>query len=145
MNAREMGNEATWHLRGLSGFKETSNKNVLSPTINRNQQSLYMKKILQNTCIYENLSHKEMPYSPRNKCRFHATIKNLKPSEIKVRIIYHSFGTLELWKFSNLTFGGYLVGTTPVFSVRSSSSLLCRFCSEHATTVQFIDDFWQHQ
>ena len=82
--------------RGLSGLQEISNGNVLSPMINPNQRSLYMERILQNTCIYENLSHKEMPSSPRNKCRFHATIKNLKPSEIKVRIIYHSFGTLEL-------------------------------------------------
>ena len=39
-----------------------------------------------------------------------------KSSQTKVRIIYPSFGTLVLWKFSNLTFGGYFAGTTPVIS-----------------------------
>ena len=32
--------------------------------------------------------------------------KNPKLLENNVRIIYSSFDTLELWKFSNLTFGG---------------------------------------
>ena len=81
---------------GLSGLQETSNGNFLSPTINPNQQSLYMERIPQNTCIYENLPHKEMPSSPRNKSQFHTTIKNPKPSEIKVPIIYPSSSTLEL-------------------------------------------------
>ena len=48
--------------------------------------------------------------------------KNLKPLETKVRIIYPSSDTLELSKFSNLTFGEYLAGTIPVFFVRSSYS-----------------------
>ena len=43
--------------------------------------------------------------------------KNPKPLEIKVRIIYPNSGSLELWKFANLTFGGYLAGTTPVLSI----------------------------
>ena len=64
--------------RGLSGLKETSNGNVLSPTINPNQQSHYMERIPQNTCIYENLPHKDMPSSPRSKGQFHATIKKPK-------------------------------------------------------------------
>ena len=34
MDARETGNEATWHLRGLSGLQETSYENVLCPMIN---------------------------------------------------------------------------------------------------------------
>ena len=71
-----------------------------------------MKRIPQNTCIYENIPHKEMPFSSRNKGRFHTTIKNSKPLEIKMRIIYLNSGTLELWKFSNLTFKWYLAGTT---------------------------------
>ena len=71
--------------------------------------------------------------------------KNPKPSENKVHIIYLSAGTLELWKFSNLTFGGSLASTTLVLSVRFSSSLLCRFCLEHVKTVQLTDNFQHHQ
>ena len=96
MDARETGNEAIWHPRGLSDLQETSNGNVLSPMINPKQQSAFMERIPQNMCIYENLPHKKMPSSPRNKGRIHTTIKNLKPSEIKIRIIYLSSGTLEL-------------------------------------------------
>jgi len=103
-----------------------------------------MKRIPQNTCIYKNIPHKEMPFSPRNKGWFHTTIKNSKPSKIKVCIIYLSFGTLDLWKFSNLTFGGYLACIILVPSVRSSY-LSRRFCPEHARTVQLTDDFWHHQ
>ena len=109
---------------GLSDLQETLNGNVLSPAINPNQQSLYMEKIPQNTCTYENLPHKEMHSSPRNKSRFHTTIKNPKPSKIKVPIIYPSSCTLELWNFSNLIFGEYLAGTTPILCMMSSSSLL---------------------
>ena len=133
--------------RGLGGLQETSNVNVLSPMINPNQRSLYTERIPQNTCIYENLPHKEMPSSPRNKGQFHTIIRNPKPSEIKVRIIYPNSNTLKLWKFSNLTFGGCLAGTTLVLSVRSSSSssLLRKFCLEHVGTGQLTDDFWHHQ
>ena len=80
---------------GLNGLQENSNGNVLSPTINPNQQSLYMERIPQNMCIYENLPHKKMPSSPRNKDRFHTTIKNQKPSKIEVGNSPNS-GTLEL-------------------------------------------------
>ena len=82
--------------RGLSGLQETSNGNVLSPTINPNQQSLYKERITQNTYIYENLPHKEMPSLSRNKGQFRTTIRNPKPSEIKVHIIYPSSNTIEL-------------------------------------------------
>ena len=61
---------------------------------------------------------------PRNGCQPYATIKTPKPSLIKVRIISPSSCTLELWKFSNLTFGGYLAGTTSVLFVGSSSWVL---------------------
>ena len=44
------------------------------------------------------------------------TIKTLKPSQTKVRIISSCSNTLELWNFSNLTFGGSLASTTPVLS-----------------------------
>ena len=44
MDARETGNEATWHLRGPSGLQETSYENVLCPTINPNSmKSLHGK------------------------------------------------------------------------------------------------------
>ena len=69
-----MSNEAMSHPRGLSGLQETSNGNVLSPMINPNQQSLFMERIPQNTCIYKDLPHKEMPSSPRNKGRFHTPL-----------------------------------------------------------------------
>ena len=68
--------------------------------------------------------------------------KNPKPSEIKVRIIYPNSGTLELWKFSNFTFEGYLAGTTPVLFVRFSSSLLCRSCLGHVRTVRLTNNFF---
>ena len=66
--------------------------------------------------------------------------KNPKPSEIKVCTIYPSSSTLGLWKFSNLTFEGYLASTTSVLSMRSSS-LLCKSCLGHMRTVRFTVDF----
>ena len=49
-------------------------------------------------------------------------------------------------KFSNLTFGGYLAGTTSVIFVKFSSiSVLCRFCLEHMRTIQLTDGFQHHQ
>ena len=58
---------------------------------------------------------------------------------------FPSFGTLELWKFSNLTFGGYLVCTTPVLSTRSSLFLFRMCCLKHVRTVWHTNDFWHHQ
>ena len=46
MDVEETGNGATWHLRGLSGLQETSNGNILRPTVNPNQRNLYMVRIL---------------------------------------------------------------------------------------------------
>ena len=70
--------KATWHLHGLSGLQETLNRNVLPPTINLNQRNLYMGRISQNTCIYEDLPHKETSSLLRNKSRFYTTIKTQK-------------------------------------------------------------------
>ena len=69
--------------------------------------------------------------SPRKRGQPSTTIKTPIPSPTKVRIIYPSSGTLELWTrdFSNLTIGGYLAGTTPVLLLRSSVFVLCRFLS----------------
>ena len=50
-----MDSKAMWHLHGLSGLHETPNENVLHPTIDPSQQNLYMGRIPQNTCIYEDL------------------------------------------------------------------------------------------
>ena len=94
--------------------------------------------------INEDLPYKEKPSSPRNGCQLYATIKTPKPSQIKVRIMYSISGILELWKFSNLTFGGYLAGTTPVLSARSLLFLFRRFCLEHVRTVWLIENFWHH-
>ena len=44
-------------------------------------------------------------------------------------------------KSSNLTFGGYLAGTTPVLSVRSSLFVLCMYCFGHVRTVWLTIDF----
>ena len=41
-----MVGKAMWHLRGLSGLQETPYENDLCLTINPNQQSLYMERIL---------------------------------------------------------------------------------------------------
>ena len=51
--------EATWHLHDLSNLQETLNRNVLYPTINLSQWNPKMGTILQNTCIYKDLPHKE--------------------------------------------------------------------------------------
>ena len=83
---------------------------------------------------------------PRNGCQSYATIKTLKPSQTKVRITYPNSSTLELWnKFSNLTFKGYLAGTTPVLSIRSSLFLFRKYCLKHVRTMRLTDDFWHHQ
>ena len=96
-------------------------------------------------CIYEDLPYKERPFPPRNECQLYATIKALKPSQTKIRIIYPNSSTLELWKFSNLTFEGYLVGTTLVLSASSFLFLFHRFYLEHVRTVWLTNDFWHHQ
>ena len=53
--------EATWHLHGLSSLQETLNGNVLHLTINPSQWNPNMGRIPQNTCVYEDLPHKEIP------------------------------------------------------------------------------------
>ena len=141
-----MDRKATWHLHGLSGLQETRSGNVLHPMINHNQQNLYMGRISQNTCIYENLPPQGNIFLTKKKRSVLHYYKNPKPSESKVRIISPSFGTLELWIFTNWTFGRYLVDTTPVLSVGFFLfSLFCRFCLEHIRIVQFIDEFQHHQ
>ena len=58
---------------------------------------------------------------------------------------FPSSSTLELWKFSNLTFGGYLTGTTPVLSTRFSLFLFRRCYLEHVRIMWLTDDFWHYQ
>ena len=82
--------------------------------INPNQRNLHMGRISQNTRIYALIGNIFFVKKPRSILHYYKNPKNL---EIKVRIIYPNFGSLELWKFANLTFGGYLAGTTPVLSI----------------------------
>ena len=70
--------------------------NILYPTINPNQRNLYKERIPQNMCINEDLPYKKRPFPSRNEGQLYAIIKTPKPSQIKVRIIYPNFGTLEL-------------------------------------------------
>ena len=88
---------------------------------------------------------RKKPSSPRNKCQLYAITKTPKSSQTKVRIIYPSSGTLELWKFSNLNFKEYLAGTTPVLSTRSFLFLFHRFYLEYMRTMSLTEDFWYHQ
>ena len=81
MDTKETGSKARWHLHGLNGLQETSNGNVLRPTINPNQRNLYMGRIPQNACIYEDLPHKKTHSLPRNKSRFYTTIKTQSPQK----------------------------------------------------------------
>ena len=112
---------------------------------NHNQGNPYKERIPPITCIYEDLPYKEKPSPPRNECQLYFIIRTPKLSQTKVRIISPRSNTLELWTFPNLTFRGYLVGTTLELSVRFSSSLLRRSCLEHVRTVQLTDDFRHHQ
>ena len=113
--------------------------------INPNQKGPHKERIPRDTCINEDLLYNERSSPPRNKCQLYATIKTPRPSQTKVRIIYPSSGILELWKFSNLTFGGYLADTKLVLSARSSLFLFRRFHLEHVKIVWLTDDFWHHQ
>ena len=113
--------------------------------INPNQKGPYKERIPRDMCINEELTYNERSSPPRNKCQLYATMKIPRPSQTKVRIIYLSSSILELWKFSNLTFGGYLADTTPVLSARSSLFLFRRFRLEHVKIVRLTNDFWHHQ
>ena len=142
MNARETGSRATWCPCGLSGLQETSNENILRLTINPNQWNLYMVRIPWNTCIYEDLPHKETPSPPRKPRSVLHYYKNPKAPETNVRIIYPSSSTLKWWKFSNLTFGGSLADTIPVLSVGFFSffvvQVLSRACEDSVAFWGFL-------
>ena len=63
--------------------QETLNGNVLHPMINPNQRKLHMGRISQNTCIYEDLPHKETSSLPRDEGRFYTTIKIQSPQKVR--------------------------------------------------------------
>ena len=66
---------------------------------------------------------------------------NPKISQIKVRIIYLSFGTLELWKV--LTWHSEGIWPAPHrCSLLGLLFLLCRYCFKRARTVWFTGDFY---
>ena len=112
--------------------------------INPNQRNLHKKRIPPNTCINENLPHKERSSPPRNEGQFYTTIKTPKPSQTKVRIIFQVWHTRVVEILSNLTFKGHLASTTPILSVRSSLFLFRRFYLERVRTVWLTNDFWHH-
>ena len=72
--------------------------------------------------------------SQEKRCQSLSTIKALILSLTKVRII-HLLWHSRVVRNSNLTFEGYLAGTTPVLSVMSSLFVLCRCCFEYVRTV----------
>ena len=50
-----------------------------APRLTLNQRSPYMERIPQNTCINEDLPHKETSLPLRNKGQFYTTIKTQSP------------------------------------------------------------------
>ena len=91
------------------------------------------------------LPYKKRPSMPRNRCQPYTTIKTPKSLQTKVHIISPNSGTLELWKFSNLTFRVYLAATTPILSTRSSLFLFRMCCLENVRTMRLTDDFRHFQ
>ena len=61
--------------------KKPHMKMSCAPQLTLTQRSLYMERIPQNTCINEDLPHKETPLPLRNKCRFYTTIKTQNPQK----------------------------------------------------------------
>ena len=55
--------------------------------------------------------------------------------------LWHSI-VIEI--LSNLIFGGYLAGTTPILSIRSLVFLLRRFYQERVRTMWLTDHFWHY-
>ena len=96
--------------------------NILHPTVNPNPRNPHKERIPQYMRVNEDLLYKEIPSLLRNGCQLYVAIKISKPSQTKIRIIHPNSGTLELWKFSNLTFENYLASTTLVLFVGSFSS-----------------------
>ena len=146
-NKEAKGNKKAWRVqRGFAWPPRISMQGIiLYPTINSSQGNPYKEKIPQNICIMRIFPTRKKPSLPRNKCQLYATIKTSKPSQTKVCIIYPNSGTLESWKFFNLTIGGYWASTTPVLSTRSFLFLFHRFYLEHVRTVWLTDEFWRHQ
>ena len=70
--------------------------------------------------IIQRDSYKEKTSTPRKRGQPSTTIKAPIPSQIKVRIIYHSLILESCENNSNLTFGEYSASNIPVLSVRSS-------------------------
>ena len=55
--------------------------------------------------------------------------------------LFQKIWSLEGAFFINLNFGGYLAGTTPMLSIRSSPFVLCRNCFECVRTAWLTGDF----
>ena len=76
----------------------------------------YMERILQNTPKETSIRKRLLLQGKGVKPYYY---KNQAPSRSKVRIIYPLLHSRAVRISSDLTFGGYLAGTTPVLSVRS--------------------------
>ena len=127
MDIRETGSKATWHLHGLMVSKKSQKE--MSCTLRLiliNKISIWKesREIRVFMRIFPTRKHILRQKKQRLVLHYY---KNPKLSKIKIRIIYLNSGTLDLWILSNLTFEGYLAGTVLILSVRSSSSLLCKF------------------
>ena len=123
----------------LGGLQETLNGNDLQITTNPCSVNPNMNRILiwrgfwKIRALMEIYSYKEKTCCARIGVWFYTTIKAPIPSLIKVCKIQPSSGTLELWQSSNLTFRGYLIGTTPMLFVRFSLFV-----------VQALFQAWRH-
>ena len=107
-------------------YKEIS----CAPRLMLNKKDSYKERIPKNMLMRIPIWKRLLSQGKRGQP--FSTIKTSILSLTKVRIIN------SLWhsvRNSNLAFGGYLAGTTPVFSVRSSFFVLCRCCFEHVQTV----------
>ena len=99
-----------------------------------------MRRIPKYTPINSDFPYKETPSYARNGGRFYITIKTPKTP-----IDQGTHNLPQLWhsrvvRSFNLIFRGYLAGTTPVLSVRSSLFVLCRYYFENVRIVWLIGD-----
>ena len=86
-------------------------------------------------------SYKEKTSKPRKRCQPSTTIKAPRPSLTKVRIIYPSFGTLELWKVLTWLFEGIWPAPHQCSLWGLLFFVLCRYCFELVGTVWLTVDF----
>ena len=108
----------------------------LAPHDKPNQEDSYKERIPQNTQIKKGSLPQWNIFLAKERV---STLYYYKNPKTLTNQGTHNFS--QLWhsrvvEFSNLTFEGYLAGTTSVFSIRSSLFSVLRRCRfEHARTV----------